>query len=148
VISSTSQRGFVFFNRLNFLNDLNGLNFFKSWTHMPYFDFSELGALCVFAGDTSSEFFSHQDAKLAKAHSAPSTFFEAPTSISPNLANFAPLREAYSFILSYFSRQVGKPTNGWESSRPLTDRVIPLFIKASPKLSKNPSFSPVSRRYV
>ena len=24
----------VFFNRLNFLNDLNGLNFFKSWTHM------------------------------------------------------------------------------------------------------------------
>jgi hypothetical protein len=26
--------GFVFFHRLNFLNDLNGLNFFKSWTHM------------------------------------------------------------------------------------------------------------------
>jgi hypothetical protein len=26
--------GLVFFNRLNFLNDLNVLNFFKSWTHM------------------------------------------------------------------------------------------------------------------
>jgi hypothetical protein len=26
--------GFVFFNGLNVLNDLNGLNFFKSWTHM------------------------------------------------------------------------------------------------------------------
>jgi hypothetical protein len=57
---------FVFFNRLNFLNDLNGLNFFKSWTHMSLLDsyipksenYPNFGALCAFAGDTSSEFFS------------------------------------------------------------------------------------------
>ena len=72
MISSTSQRGFVFFNRLNFLNDLNGLNFFKSWTHMPYLDFSELGDLCVFAGGKFFSVFSHQvrnDRNVLLAHS-------------------------------------------------------------------------------
>ena len=28
----------MFFNCLNFLNDLNGLNFFKPWTHMNLLD--------------------------------------------------------------------------------------------------------------
>ena len=31
---------FVFFNGLNVLNDLNGLNFFKPWTHMSLLVFS------------------------------------------------------------------------------------------------------------
>ena len=46
-------------------------------------------------GRYSPEFFSRQDAKLAKAPLPPNRFFfAAPTLISPNLAPFAPLREA------------------------------------------------------
>jgi hypothetical protein len=55
----------VFVNHLNVLNDLNGLNFFKSWTHMSPLDSytpksendPNLGDLCAFAGGNSRIFF-------------------------------------------------------------------------------------------
>jgi hypothetical protein len=96
---------------LNVLNGLNGLDFFKPWTHMSLLgvdsytpkseNYPNLGALCAFAGDTSSEFFSRQDAKLAKAPRRLPTFFRGP------YLDFSELGEPFDFsqdMLCAFAR--------------------------------------------
>src|SRR4030095_4555107 len=56
-------------------------------------NYPNLGALCAFAGDTSSEFFSRQDAKLAKAPPPNRFLFAALPWFLRAWRPFAPLRE-------------------------------------------------------
>jgi hypothetical protein len=147
---------FAFFNGLNFLKPWTHMSLLDSYTpksenlsltlyaanhgdkkryrprrqarkERPLFISPNLGALCAFAGDTSSEFFSRQDAKHAKAPHHPTIFSSRPpTLISPNLAPFAPLRE--TLLRNSF------PAKTPSSPRPLrltnfSSRPLPRFLR-------------------
>src|SRR5206468_3237033 len=65
-------------------------------------NYPNLGALCAFAGDTSSEFFSRQDAKLAKALRL--TIFSAAELREASAAHFFSVKSSGSQRkISYFS---------------------------------------------
>ena len=82
-------------------------------------------------------------------------FREKPRSLaktlrSPRIIDFHSLRSLrLCERLKPFSRQDAKIAKDYSSSSSLfTVRVVPSFMSAPPKLSKYPSLSPVSRRYV